>query len=257
VHESCEGRIDLPASAGIEELDLQPDGAGSRLHVFQRGLDSGTGRINEHGKTSGSGYNFTQQFQPCLGSRLHVIEPAMVSLRVRQPFCNRVPVALPNRGLLRGHKRYCPLGGATKPCFFAPAPESEIDYRSRGPHAAEMVCDYLCVIVASLRCTPAAQDRPPLTLSSSRSVSSMSFFLLVLSRVSAGFGFCLTVFLRIDSLHYHFGSFIAVSSKQPMYAVEWLGAGASGHLPLCSGSMPQSPGQTSAAILGWRLPGGS
>ena len=29
-HKSCEGRIDLAAGAGVEDLDLQPHGAGSR-----------------------------------------------------------------------------------------------------------------------------------------------------------------------------------------------------------------------------------
>src|SRR5262249_6523244 len=37
-HKSCEGRIDLPAGAGIEDLDLQSYGASSRFHVSQRGL---------------------------------------------------------------------------------------------------------------------------------------------------------------------------------------------------------------------------
>ena len=37
-HKSCEGRIDLTASAGVEHLDLQPHGAGSRCHVSQRSL---------------------------------------------------------------------------------------------------------------------------------------------------------------------------------------------------------------------------
>ena len=37
-HKSCEGRIDLAAGAGVEDLDLQSDGASSRFHVSQRGL---------------------------------------------------------------------------------------------------------------------------------------------------------------------------------------------------------------------------
>ena len=32
----CEGRIDLAAGAGVEDLDLQPDGASSRFHVSSR-----------------------------------------------------------------------------------------------------------------------------------------------------------------------------------------------------------------------------
>ncbi len=54
-HKSCEGRIDLAAGAGVEDLDLQPHGAGSRFHVSQRGLGiRSIGRIDEHGHTSGS-----------------------------------------------------------------------------------------------------------------------------------------------------------------------------------------------------------
>ena len=41
-HKSCEGRIDLAAGAGVEDLDLQPHGAGSRFHVSQRGLGIGS-----------------------------------------------------------------------------------------------------------------------------------------------------------------------------------------------------------------------
>ena len=37
-HKSCEGRIDLAAGAGVEDLDLQPHGARSRFHVSQCGL---------------------------------------------------------------------------------------------------------------------------------------------------------------------------------------------------------------------------
>ena len=64
-HKSCEGRIDLAAGAGVEDLDLQPHGAGSRFHVSHRGLGSrGIGRIDEHGHTSGRGHQFAQEFQP-------------------------------------------------------------------------------------------------------------------------------------------------------------------------------------------------
>ena len=50
---------------GVEHLDLQPDGARSRFHVPQRGLGiRSIGRIDEHGHTSGSGHQLTQEFQP-------------------------------------------------------------------------------------------------------------------------------------------------------------------------------------------------
>ena len=40
-HKSCEGRIDLAAGAGLEDLDLQPHGTSSRFHVSQCRLGRG------------------------------------------------------------------------------------------------------------------------------------------------------------------------------------------------------------------------
>ena len=37
-HKTCEGRIDLTGGAGVENLNLQSNGATSRLHVSQRDL---------------------------------------------------------------------------------------------------------------------------------------------------------------------------------------------------------------------------
>jgi hypothetical protein len=57
---SREGRINLAARAGVEDLDLQSHGPGSRLHVSQRGLGiRSSGRIDEHGNTSGRGHQLT------------------------------------------------------------------------------------------------------------------------------------------------------------------------------------------------------
>src|SRR5262249_2112573 len=42
-HKSCEGRIDLVAGAGVEDLDLQSNGARSRFHVSQHPLRIGGG----------------------------------------------------------------------------------------------------------------------------------------------------------------------------------------------------------------------
>jgi len=54
-HKTCEGRIDLAAGAGVEDLDLQSDGARSSFHVSQRGLRTRcSGRIDEHCHTSRS-----------------------------------------------------------------------------------------------------------------------------------------------------------------------------------------------------------
>src|SRR5207249_6750588 len=60
--ESFESAINLAAGAGVEDLNLQPQSAGSRFHVSQRGLDSGTGRVDKHGHTSSSGHQFMQEF---------------------------------------------------------------------------------------------------------------------------------------------------------------------------------------------------
>ena len=63
VHKRCEGRIDLTASAGVEDLDLQPYGASSRFHISQCGLGSGNGGIEEHGNASYSRHQLAQQFE--------------------------------------------------------------------------------------------------------------------------------------------------------------------------------------------------
>src|SRR6266576_4197363 len=63
-HTSCESHIDLAASAGVEDLNFQPDCASSRLRVSQRALGIGAGRVDEHANASGCGYQLTYEFQP-------------------------------------------------------------------------------------------------------------------------------------------------------------------------------------------------
>jgi hypothetical protein len=64
-HETCESCIDLAAGAGVEDVHLQSEGAGSRFQVSQRGFcRRDIGWIDEHGNTSCSGHQFTQEFQP-------------------------------------------------------------------------------------------------------------------------------------------------------------------------------------------------
>ena len=64
-HNACEGRINLAAGAGVEDLDLQSDGAGSWFHVSQRGLGiRNVGRIDKHGHASGCGHQLMQELQP-------------------------------------------------------------------------------------------------------------------------------------------------------------------------------------------------
>ena len=68
-HEGREGGIDLAAGAGVEDLNLQPDSASSRLHVLSViSVSASVGWIDEHGDTSGRGHQLTQQLQPLLPS---------------------------------------------------------------------------------------------------------------------------------------------------------------------------------------------
>ena len=63
-HKRCESRIDLAARAGVEDLNFQPHGASSRLHLSHRGLGIHyVGRIDEQGYASGCGHQLTQEFQ--------------------------------------------------------------------------------------------------------------------------------------------------------------------------------------------------
>src|SRR5215468_5937671 len=62
--ESLESRIDLLTVAGVEELNLQPHGASSELHVSQRSLHKGARRFDEHGHARSYASQLTQQFQP-------------------------------------------------------------------------------------------------------------------------------------------------------------------------------------------------
>ena len=82
-HKCCEGRIDFAAGAGVEDLDLQPHGAGSRFHVSQRGLGNRSiGRIDEHGHASGCGHQLTQEVQPlCRQLTIEKIDPCQVAAR--------------------------------------------------------------------------------------------------------------------------------------------------------------------------------
>src|SRR5262249_46188716 len=60
----CEGRFDVPAGADIKGLDLQSNGARSRVHVSQYGLGVCVRRIDEHGDVTSCGYELAQEFQP-------------------------------------------------------------------------------------------------------------------------------------------------------------------------------------------------
>jgi len=52
---TCKGRVDLAAGAGVENLDLQPDGASSHFHVSHYRFGGlRVGSIDEHGNTNGT-----------------------------------------------------------------------------------------------------------------------------------------------------------------------------------------------------------
>src|SRR5262249_58278523 len=60
----CESRIDFAASAGVEDVKLQPHSLGSRFYISQRGRRGRyIGWIDEHGHTRCAGHQRMQQFQ--------------------------------------------------------------------------------------------------------------------------------------------------------------------------------------------------
>ena len=62
-HKSREGRIDLAAGAGADDLDLQSHGAGRQFHVSQRRLENHCIWIEERCNTRGRRHQFMQEFQ--------------------------------------------------------------------------------------------------------------------------------------------------------------------------------------------------
>jgi len=60
----CKDCFDLSAGTGRVDLDLQPDGTGSRLCVSRSGFGIHRfGRIDEHGDASGCRHQFAQELQ--------------------------------------------------------------------------------------------------------------------------------------------------------------------------------------------------
>src|SRR2546421_5120665 len=80
-NKSCESRIDLAAVAGVVNLDLQSDGAGSRFQVSQRGLCiRDIGWIDEHDHMSRSRHQLTQELQAlCRQLIVDKIDPRQVA----------------------------------------------------------------------------------------------------------------------------------------------------------------------------------
>jgi hypothetical protein len=58
-------RIEVALGAGIQDMELQPEGAGSRLQVFRYVLcNKGAGRVDEERNDLRRGYQLAQQLQP-------------------------------------------------------------------------------------------------------------------------------------------------------------------------------------------------
>src|SRR5262249_24166698 len=73
--------FDLAVCAGVEDLDLQSHGAGSRVRVFQRDLrNPGIVRIDEYRHPRGYGYQVMQEFQALCRQLLGVeIDPRQIA----------------------------------------------------------------------------------------------------------------------------------------------------------------------------------
>src|SRR5262249_52475390 len=83
---SRKDRFDLAVCAGVEDLDLQSHGAGSRVRVFQRDLrNPGIVRIDEYRHPRGYGYQLMQEFQALCRQLLGVeIDPRQIAARPRE-----------------------------------------------------------------------------------------------------------------------------------------------------------------------------
>ena len=82
VYKVCEGRVDLAAGTGIEDLDLYLHGASSRFGVSHVGLSKCKGWIAQYGNTSGRGYHLMQQFHPlCRQLTRKKVDPGQIAAR--------------------------------------------------------------------------------------------------------------------------------------------------------------------------------
>jgi hypothetical protein len=109
---SCEGRVNLAAGAGVNDLDLQTDGASSRFHVSQCGfLSRSIGRIDEHGNTREAGYQLTQELQAlCRQLRIEKINPCQIAARPGQAGDQAKPDRVFGGGEDDGDGRGCRFG---------------------------------------------------------------------------------------------------------------------------------------------------
>ena len=60
--QSGKDRIDFANRSGVEDVELQPDRAGSLLHISQCGFNNRSiGRVEEHGNAQGLRHQFMQE----------------------------------------------------------------------------------------------------------------------------------------------------------------------------------------------------
>ena len=65
LHQLCEDFIEVAFAAGIQDMDLQPHGAGGRRNRARRGFrNSGLGRIDKERHDAGRWEQFVQQLKP-------------------------------------------------------------------------------------------------------------------------------------------------------------------------------------------------
>src|SRR5690349_1233294 len=76
-----EGGVDIPAVAGVEDLNAQSHGAGSKVHVSQRCLRVSTSWPEQHGNARSSRYQLTEKFQAlCSQLRVQKIDTRQVAV---------------------------------------------------------------------------------------------------------------------------------------------------------------------------------
>ena len=111
-HNGREGRIDLVAGVGVEHLDLQPDSARSRFHIFQCGLGiRSISRIDEHGHTGGCGHQRAQEFQPfCQNLVAEKIYAGYIAPWPSEAYDKTKPDRVVANGEDDGDRRGCRLG---------------------------------------------------------------------------------------------------------------------------------------------------
>jgi hypothetical protein len=112
-----EGRIDLAAVAGVENLDLQAHGGSRRCQLSQRGLRiRSVGRIDEHGNPSDRGHQLTQEFQSlCRQLTKENIYPRQVAARPGEAGDKTESYRVFADGEDDGDRRGCRLGRNADP----------------------------------------------------------------------------------------------------------------------------------------------